>query len=154
MEMLEEFTPEVIARLMKQVEFFNEFNDDEVRFVLAYMDDFVRYQADEIILEQDKADDSAMYVMLAGRCLVTSGDNNVYLDEVRVGDFFGEISFFNLHGRTANVISAEVTILWKIRHDLLEESPVELKSKIYQKIIHKLTRILMHSNQQITEALV
>jgi len=154
MEMLEEFTPEVISRLMKQVEFFNEFDEQEVRFVLTYMDDFVRYQAGELILEQDKEDDSAMYVMLAGRCLVTSAKGNVYLDEVRVGDFFGEISFFNLHARTANVTSEEVTILWKIRHALLEEAPVELKNKIYQKIISKLTRILMHSNQQITESLV
>lgn len=154
MEKLEEFTSEVVSRLMKQIEFFNEFDEGEIKFVLDYMDDFIRYQADEVILAEGVTDDSAMYVMLAGHCVVTSGKQNIPLDDIRIGGFFGEISFFNLHPRTANVISTDVTILWKIRHDLLEQASMELKNKIYQKIIHKLTRILMHSNQQITKSLV
>jgi CRP-like cAMP-binding protein len=154
MEKLEEFTSDVVSRLMKQVEFFNEFDEEEIKFVLDYMDDFIRYQADEVILTEGVTDDSAMYVMLAGHCVVTSGEKNVRLDDIRIGDFFGEISFFNMLPRTANVISTDVTILWKVRHELLEKASVELKNKIYQKMIHKLTRVLMHSNQQITKSLV
>ncbi len=154
MEKLDEFTPEVIGRLMKQIEFFNEFNEEEIKFVLNYMDDFVRYQADESVIKEGAVDDSSMFVMLSGRCVVSSGKDRVFLDEIKVGEFFGEISFFNLHGRTADVTSTEVAILWKISHALIEEATLELKNKIYQKIIRKLTKILMHSNQQVTKSLV
>ena len=154
MEKIEDFTPDVINRLMKQIDFFNEFDKKEMQFVLKYMDDFIRYQADEKVLQEGEHDDAAMYVVLTGRCLVSLGSDNALLGEIQAGDFFGEISFFDRHMRTASITATEVSVLWKISHDLVEEATVELKNKIYKKIIHKLTRTLTDSNQKISNPLI
>lgn len=154
MESLPTFSPDVIRRLITQVEFFNDFSEAEQKCVLQYMDAFLRFKPQEIILEQGRQDDLAMFVLLTGRAVITSGHKKTYLDEVMSGEFFGEIAFLTEEQRTANVIAAEACIVWRISHDLLNAIPIELREKIKDKIILKLARVIVKGNQKISNIIV
>lgn len=154
MESLEPFSPDVIKRLIVQVEFFNNFTPEEIEHVLKYMDAFLRFQPQEKIIQQGRVDDLAMFVLLSGRSVITSGDKGVYLDEVMTGDFFGEISFLTEVPRTANVVAAEASIVWRVDHDLLNNIPIALREKIKDKVIAKLARVIAQGNQKISNIIV
>jgi CRP-like cAMP-binding protein len=150
MESLSPFSKEVIERLIVQMELFQDFLHDEQEIVLQYMDAFLRFQAGEKIVKEGQVDDCSMYLLLSGRAAVTAGDSDeVVLDEVHVGDFFGEISFLTESPRTANVVAVEPCIVWRVDHELLKNIPITLREKIKDKIIQKLVRIITHSNQQL-----
>lgn len=154
MEALPAFSPEVVSRLIGQVEFFNDFDDSEINCVLAYMDAFLRFKPQEVIVEQNAVDDQAMFVLLSGRTVITSGGMGIYLDEVMTGDFFGEISFLTSSPRTASVIADEASIVWRIDHELLNNIPIALREKIKDKIILKLARVVVNGNQKLANIIV
>lgn len=154
MESINSFTPEVIERLILQVGFFNDFTEQEKQQVLNYMDAFLLFKPQEKILCANTEDDAAMYVLLSGRAIITTPEKDVYLDEVLIGDVFGEISFLTELPRTANVVAEEVCILWRIDHALLENSPIELREKIKDKLIEKLARVIGNSNRQLSKVFV
>lgn len=154
MEALPAFSPEVVERLIGQVEFFNDFTSDEQKCILLYMDAFLRFKPQEIIVEQDCHDDLAMFVLLTGRAFITSGHKRIYLDEVMTGGFFGEISFVTGSPRTATVIASEACIVWRIDQALLQNISIELREKIKDKIIHKLASVIAKGNLKISSIIV
>lgn len=143
-----------MRKLVLQVEFFNDFTEAEIETVLTFMDQFIRFRPDELILCQGKTDDLAMFVLLTGRCVVTSGKQHVYLSEVMAGEFFGEISFMSEKPRTANVVASEASIVWRIDHQLLTSIPSSLREKIQQKIINKLVDVISQSNRKLSDSLI
>lgn len=154
MEALPAFTPEVVDRLIEQVSFFKNFTVDERAFVLNYMQAFLRFAPSEVIISAESVDNQAMYVLLSGSAVITAAKNNVQLDQVRSGEFFGEISFLTDMPRIANVLALESCILWRIDHELLQEAPIALREKIKDKIIAKLVREVTHTNTQFAECFV
>lgn len=154
METIEQFTPDVIQRLMLQVSFFHQFSDKEKDIILSYMQTFYRFHAGEKILCAQAEDDQAMYVLLSGRAVITSGENNTWLDDVHPGDFFGEVSFLTDLPRTANVLAEEACIVWRIDHQLLLDVPDSLRENIKDQVIDRMARVIAHSNQQISQKFI
>lgn len=153
METIENFTPEVIERLIVQVAFFNNFTETERKHVLKYMDAFLRFKPQENILEEGCVDDRAMYVLLSGQVSVEVGEKHAHVNEVAVGDIFGEISFLTSLPRTATVTAEEASIVWRIDHELLEVSPIEVREKIKDNIVVKLAHSIADSNDMLSRTL-
>ncbi len=155
MEPLPPFTPEVIERLIVQVPLLKHLTPNERQQVLGFMEAFLRFQPGEVIVKEGEQDDAAMYILISGRAAVTTGEQGeVILDEVQVGEFFGELSFLTESPRTATVQALEPCIVWRLDHAALGAMPCSLREKIKDDIIQKLMRVVSHSNQQIKSVMI
>ena len=134
MESLSPFTPDVIERLIVQVPLLQHLSSQERHQVLGFMEAFLRFQPNEMIVKEGAQDDAAMYILISGRAAVTTGEQGeVVLDEVQMGEFFGELSFLTESPRTANVQALEPCIVWRLDHRALATMSCSLREKMKPK---------------------
>src|SRR5437867_3053224 len=95
-----------IESTLKKVIFFNDLNDEQLKG-LAQSGKVVALEAHQIVLREGEEADS-LYVILAGRVRVSKCDesgNEVELDTLGEGEFFGELALLGGGIRTATVLT-------------------------------------------------
>ncbi|MBI4511568.1 MAG: Crp/Fnr family transcriptional regulator [Deltaproteobacteria bacterium] len=106
----------------------------------------------QAVLSQDEAGD-ALYLLMAGRVkIVMFGDSGgeVTLAVLRPGDIFGEMSLFDGHARSANVVALEpATALALARQPLLEHLRAYPQTAFH--LLSELSRRLRRADETIAE---
>src|SRR4051812_39414950 len=104
------------------------------------------------IVNQDEPGD-ALYVIMAGRVkIVVFGDSGreVTLSVLRPGDIFGEMSLFDGHTRSANVVAIDpTTVLALSREDLERHLAAQPQTAI--RLLGEMARRLRRADETIAE---
>jgi len=135
-----------IMSIINRLAFFDKFSILEKHKMLAFHTQFFIYQSGEIIIEEG-CYDSEFFILLDGSVDVIKTSNPVPLDTLEPGDFFGEISFLTGSPRTANVIASTRSIAIQIDHRMMKRLEPEIREKIKDQIIYKLTKCLTRMNE-------
>jgi CRP-like cAMP-binding protein len=111
-------TKQMIVELVKQMPYFEQFSDVELR---ALVNQGHRQIVDpnQIICHEDDPGD-AFYIVLSGAVQVISPRTGKYIATLNPGDIFGEIALLTGTPRTATVRAATATKLFVLDRDHLQ----------------------------------
>jgi potassium-dependent mechanosensitive channel len=143
--------PLVVRDLLRQVNYFQNFTDLELRRLIeiGYRK---RFRMSDILFREDEPGDT-FYIILSGAVEVFVEKINKHLTTLQAGQFFGELSLMLGIPRTATVRAVEDTILFAINQggfeQLLQEYP-ELAEVIVQEL-GKHQEELSQRQQQLRE---
>ncbi len=126
-----------IKNLLKQVPFFSDFNDLELRQLIEI--GYRKTLSESEILFHENENSNTFYIILSGSVEVFVAKLDKHLTNLEQGDFFGELSLILGMPRTATVKAIENTILFCINKSnfkqLLQKHP-----ELYRIIIKALTQ--------------
>lgn len=107
---------------LHEVPLFSEMDDDEVAGIRAIMDE-MKFKADQIIIREGDVG-GLFYVITQGTVQVTIANadkEQIVLQEIEPGGFFGELSMLTNEARSAQVRAlTDVTVLALERHEFFE----------------------------------
>ena len=107
---------------LHEVPLFSEMDDEEVAGIRAIMDE-LKFKADQIIIREGEAG-GLFYVITQGTVQVTIANadkEQIVLQEIEPGGFFGELSMLTNEARSAQVRAlTDVTVLALERHEFFE----------------------------------
>jgi small-conductance mechanosensitive channel len=118
-EVASNYCPLPIKVLLRQVSYFKDFNDLELRGLIEVGCRILLKQSEILFEENDPGD--AFYIVLSGSVEVFVKKLNKHLTILKSGDFFGELSLMLGIPRTATVRALENTILFSIRKDSFQK---------------------------------
>ena len=104
--------------LKKHTMFFANFSEKSLRKVVNIMKD-IRLFPDEKVFLENEEDDSSIYFIVKGKIQLYANNNNseIMIKELKVGDHFGEISFFTGKPRLLSARSKDFTTLFAINRE-------------------------------------
>lgn len=121
--------------------------DQIARFAAA--GDLESFRAGEQVVVEGTLGD-ALYLILTGSCDVVKGGRQ--LARLYPGEFFGEMSLVEPAARSATVIAAEPSYLFRLPHftlqNLLEEDPLAF-NQVLVAIVRVLSERLRRTNQML-----
>ncbi len=107
---------------LHEVPLFSEMDDDEVAGIRAIMDE-MKFKAEQIIIREGDVG-GLFYVITDGTVQVTIANadkEQIVLQEIEAGGFFGELSMLTNEARSAQVRAlTDVTVLALERHEFFE----------------------------------
>ncbi|MEJ2761356.1 MAG: serine/threonine-protein kinase, partial [Gammaproteobacteria bacterium] len=130
--------------LIKELEFFQGFPDEELREIMKASNWQSYKKGDRIILEGEL--DDCFYIIISGSVLVTKHDK--VIRELTAGDCFGEMGYLAKTTRTATIIAGTSTELLKINSTVISE--VSLKCQV--RFLKVFLRTLIHRLSATTES--
>ncbi|MBL0122883.1 MAG: Crp/Fnr family transcriptional regulator [Betaproteobacteria bacterium] len=106
----------------------------------------------EIILRQDEVAET-IFIILAGQVKVyltdmPDTDREVIVSTLGAGEFFGEISMFDMRPRTANVEALERTHLHTLSYESFAKA-IEQSPDVARKVMASMAARLRHADRQI-----
>jgi CRP-like cAMP-binding protein len=144
-----------LSSLLKQTQFFERFDDEEKKALLAMPHFFSNYRTGEFLIRENEKDDNALFVMLQGSASVSrSSSPGQVLDRIEAGNVFGEIAFLIQIPRTSNVIALEDSICFVLKGNNLNRLPLPLQIKFRDCLIDILVKRLVHLNNLYTSPAV
>lgn len=116
----EEIEIGLVSREEINIPLFSELNEKELQEILAIAERR-SFKRDEIILNEGEAGDS-IYFIIAGEVGVFKkvGNDSVWLNTLRDGDFFGEFAYFSGLKRQASVIATVDTEVLELKREGLD----------------------------------
>ncbi len=137
---------------IKNVVPFRFLQDDELDQLIAESEVF-QYQDEEFIIQQGEIDQS-LFAILKG-CVKITVDNEsdtAYICTIGSSEIFGEAGIFLNLERTANVISMEDAVIFKIKREnlmtFIKKNPIA-SNKILMIIIYSLLKKLKEANREL-----
>ncbi|MDA3850393.1 MAG: cyclic nucleotide-binding domain-containing protein [Spirochaetaceae bacterium] len=137
---------------LRNILVFRSLSNGDLKKLLPFIE-IIQFSADETIISEGDLSPS-FFGVLRGTVVVRvdQQDKEVYLCSIGAGDIFGEAAMFLKMKRTATVVSADDTVVFKmIRHDMLkffDEHPKEGNS-ILMIMVYSLLKKLRESNQEL-----
>jgi CRP-like cAMP-binding protein len=134
-------------QLLRGVEFFHAFTDDELEEILE-ISTLRRYKLHDLIIRESGSGNS-FYVILEGGAKVVKGHiphDMKELDIISEGECFGEMSLLLGAPRTANVIAGVNCTLFEIDADSLDQLGLRVQVKMYKEFATEMARRLTFSN--------
>lgn len=127
---------------LRRNDFFSEFSDSEIKKLLKQGNINRFNEGTTVFLQGDPGD--AMYILLTGhvQILLSGGELDEVLAELKPGEVFGEGSFANDSPRSAKAVATRDTYLYVITSDHLDKM-IEKESKVAAKMLYKLLRIVI-----------
>lgn len=138
--------------IIKDLNFFYEFNKDELKEVTKACD-FKIYQPGEVIMGEAEPG-GTLYIIKAGEVKITRklhDQEDVVLTVLRENDFFGELSLLDGRNRSATATAmthVELVILEKNTFDALAKHSPECGYKIIKKIAIAIGSLLREMNEK------
>jgi len=120
----EKISAEEKFNLIKELEFFQGFPDEELHEILQ-ASNWQNYRKDESIIVEGELDD-CFYIIISGSVKVVK--NGRIIRELTTGDCFGEMGYLARTKRTASIIAGSNTSLLKINSTVI--SQVSLKCQV------------------------
>jgi len=137
---------------LRNILIFRSLSDSDLKKLLPYIE-VITFEADEEIITEGDLSPS-FFGILEGTVVVKvkQGDNDVYLCSIGEGDIFGEAAMFMRMKRTATVVSADKTVVFKmIRNDMMQffdQNPKQ-GTRILMIMVYSLLKKLRESNQEL-----
>ncbi|MBF0262906.1 MAG: cyclic nucleotide-binding domain-containing protein [Magnetococcales bacterium] len=141
----------LIQELMKQIEFFWDFTEEERKALIAADSFFNTYQDGEFLVTEGDEDDS-LFVILKGEAKVVRRDYpDRILATLEAGAVVGEVSFLTRRKRTTNVIAFGETTVFRIDSYSMTREHLDqaLQTKIKNQLIEILVRRLDDANKAL-----
>ncbi|WP_160162667.1 cyclic nucleotide-binding domain-containing protein [Magnetococcus marinus] len=135
--------------LLRKIEFFQKFNDDELDKLLSEESFFSFYQTDEFIIREGDSNNCCLFVLIGGEARVTKLDELGQAQEVGTlpqGAIFGEMSFITRQKRFSSVLAATDCTVLKVDPQALESMDSNIHILIQQELIRLLVLRLDQSN--------
>lgn len=136
---------------LKRLAFFHDFDDHELRQLLA-VGKWFRISPDDLIIEEGTTE-RAFYILVRGEADVVKkvGGNKkpVVLTTLKTGACFGEMAVLTASYRTASVMAKTETYVLRIEPEILNTSNVFLQLKFYRRFCETLVTRLDLANQRV-----
>ncbi|MBF0275211.1 MAG: cyclic nucleotide-binding domain-containing protein [Nitrospinae bacterium] len=137
---------EAYKKLMKQIEFFQPFDDTEIDKLFKYCS-IRKYEAGEIITKEN-VEDYIFYVVLKGSVRITKVDlshTKRHLATIKAGGCFGEMAILLHEKRTATASAENDCFIIEI-DARMEELELEIQVKILRQFGIIVSKRLSDSN--------
>ena len=139
---------ELLQKHFRRVPLFQHLPPKHAEVILR---DFVirRVKKDEIIVYQEESG-TELYIVLQGRvrvALLSAEGEEYILNELKAGDFFGEVSLIDAEPRSASVIAEEGTTLAVLRRERLLEA-IRDEPQIALDLLAALARIVRRATER------
>ena len=137
---------------LRKVLVFRALSDQDLEKLLPFIE-VISFDSDEIIIAEGDLSPS-FFGVLEGTVVVKvkQDGKDVYLCSIGEGDIFGEAAMFMKMKRTATILSADRTVVFKmVRHDMLkffDENP-KIGNSILMIMVYSLLKKLRESNQEL-----
>jgi CRP/FNR family cyclic AMP-dependent transcriptional regulator len=138
---------------LKKVLFFKVVSEEERKELLMHSE-IIRYQPHERIIAEGDVQ-PYIFAVISGtvNVIVREKDGrDVFICSIGEGDVFGEAGIFLKVKRTANIVSAEDTVILRVKRDNMHNFIKKYKDsgiRILMLIIYSLLRKLREANQEI-----
>jgi len=142
----EEISGESLYEAMRKLNFFSEFNDEELHTVAekGLRED---YKPGEEIMREGTVTES-VYILVTG--CVDVFKNDVLVDRLRGGSCFGELGYLTSIRRTATVLSTDEVCLFKLNAGVVESFPLSVQLKFSRAFIRVLVERLVQTTEVLT----
>ena len=142
---------ERLIQFVKNISIFNDLTDSEIEMLLdSNGTSTYKYPENNIIVHKDDTG-SELYLIVKGKVKVyLSGDDSreIILDTLYEGDYFGEMSLFNPHKRSANVMTLVKSEILKIKKECIEHL-INSNPNISLKLLSEMADKVRTSNEII-----
>ncbi|MDD5758479.1 MAG: HDOD domain-containing protein [Desulfobulbaceae bacterium] len=136
---------------LKKVDFFENFDDHELRQFLA-VTKWLKVAADTLIIKENTME-RVFYVLVKGEVTVfkTLPEDNrtVELTTLKAGSCFGEMSLVMDVKRTAGVIARRDSFLLMVEPEIISTSNVFLQLKFYKRFCEIMVSRLIRANERM-----
>ena len=138
---------------IKKISIFRHLDDEEIKRLLS-VSDIALYEKDSKIVSEGEIS-PYFYAVIEGTvnvCVKKPGGNDAFICAIGEGEVFGEAGIFLKVKRTANIISADATIILQInRKDMFTFicSNKNTGMKILMLIIYSMLKKLRDANQEL-----
>lgn len=129
--------PSLLRKQLNQIEFFNDFSDDQKAYLAGQEAFFCEFTPGEILIQEGDPEND-LYVLIEGSLKVFKNGKED-LAELKPGGVFGEISFFARKRRSTSVRAREAGLVFK----LPEEAFLELDCDVQRLMMYKLVELLV-----------
>lgn len=136
-------------RLMKALDFFAEFTDDELK-IMVDRKQVERYYKDEVIVWEGHPG-CHFYIILNGKVIVTKRVSNspiiTQLGELGTGDCFGEMAIVTGKPRAATIQALTDAVVFSVSADVLntdiyDHLTLSVRAKLYKNFAKELAKKL------------
>jgi cAMP-dependent protein kinase regulator len=124
----------IVTREEINIPLFSELNEKEFHEILA-VSEKRHYDKDDIIVREGEPGESIFFIISGEVGVFKKGDKeDIWLNTLRDGEFFGEFAYFSRLARQATVIATAETDLLEMKRDALD-----LVSERFPNIVNVLT---------------
>lgn len=140
------------VELLKGVELFDQFDDDDFRQVADAAETLVLIRSDVVFAESVDAD--ACYIVVDGRIAISNKSFDGRESMVAImehGDLFGEMGLFDGLGRSAEARALESSSVLRIPYDVLR-SVWETKPELLWSVVRLLSQRIRSTDEALADA--
>lgn len=134
-------------KLLRKLPIFDALNDEE-RYFLSNLEWCFHVYDEGDLLTIEETTDERIFILLTGTASVIKGNQEKTISMLKPGDLFGEITFLTGTPRTASIIANNRCSVLAIDKRLMNEITIEIREKIKDQIIIKLSGIVKHMNNR------
>lgn len=142
------------ARFLKKIDFFQDFDDSELKQLLS-VSRWLKVVPGTRIIKED-ATERVLYILVKGTVSVYMTINEKgktkELTRLHTGATFGEMAFVSDAKRTAGVESIDECYLLRVEPDILGSASVFLQLKFYRRFCEILVGRLIATNKKVVDS--
>lgn len=142
------------ARFLKKINFFQDFDDNELKQLIS-VSRWLKVVPGTLIIKED-ATERVLYILVKGTVSVFMTVNNKgetkELTRLHTGATFGEMAFVSEAKRTAGVEAVDECYLLRVEPDILGSASVFLQLKFYRRFCEILVGRLIATNKKVIDS--
>ncbi|MBW1791182.1 MAG: cyclic nucleotide-binding domain-containing protein, partial [Deltaproteobacteria bacterium] len=142
------------ARFLKKINFFQDFDDNELKQLIS-VSRWLKVVPGTLIIKED-ATERVLYILVKGTVSVFMTVNNKgetkELTRLYTGATFGEMAFVSEAKRTAGVEAVDECYLLRVEPDILGSASVFLQLKFYRRFCEILVGRLIATNKKVIDS--
>lgn len=132
---------------LRYLNFFKDFNDEQITEVIE-ASDWLEYKKDDTIISEGEIE-TAFYIIARGDVEVWKGD--ISIGRMYQGDCFGETAFIKNEQRTASITARTDVTLMAVSASLLDKVSIETQLQYYRIFLENLVTRLSKATDQLIE---
>lgn len=136
---------------LKRINFFNDFDDHELRQFLG-VSKWLRLTKDTVIIRENTVE-RVFYIIVKGTVSVfksiDGGKRSLELTTLTIGDCFGEMALVMETRRTAGVVTTTECYILRVEPEIIATSNLFLQLKFYKRFCEILVSRLIMANERV-----
>jgi len=136
------------VNFLKKISFFQDFDDHELKQLLA-VSRWLKIPAGTLIIKEDTLE-KVFYILVKGSVTVfitVEQGQTIELTKLATGDTFGEMALVSETRRTAGVKTTSESYILMVEPDILNQASVFLQLKFYRRFCEILVTRLIAANK-------
>ncbi|MCK9295022.1 MAG: HDOD domain-containing protein [Desulfobulbaceae bacterium] len=138
------------VNFLKKISFFQDFDDHELKQLLA-VSRWLKVPAGTLIIKEDTLE-KVFYILVKGTVMVfitVEQGQTIELTRLTTGDTFGEMALVSETRRTAGVKTTSESYILMVEPDILNQASVFLQLKFYRRFCEILVTRLIAANKRM-----